>query len=119
MCGRYSIISKNKEGKGSVRAARLLKQQQVQERYNVAPSQSLPVITGEEPDRLQFFTWGLLPHWAKENSYKRKIINARAESLTEKPLYKGLVNRKRCLVPADSFTSGAIPQPARHPIAFY
>ncbi|WP_242918036.1 SOS response-associated peptidase [Pontibacter liquoris] len=103
MCGRYSIISKNKESKGSVRAARLLKQAEVDNRFNVAPSQLLPVITNEEPDKLQFFSWGLLPHWAKDKGYKLKTINARAETLTEKPLFRELINRKRCLAPADSF----------------
>ncbi|MBF9252503.1 SOS response-associated peptidase [Pontibacter sp. 172403-2] len=103
MCGRYSIISKKKESKGSIRAARLLKNAEVDNRYNVAPSQLLPVITNEAPDELQFFSWGLLPHWAKEKNYKHKTINARAETLTEKPAFRQLVNSKRCLVPADSF----------------
>lgn len=103
MCGRYTIISKDKAGKGSAKAAKLLKQAEVENRYNVAPSQQLPVITNDEPERLQFFSWGLLPHWAKEKSYKHKTINARAETLTEKPMFKQLVNQKRCLVPVDSF----------------
>ncbi|GAB3542475.1 SOS response-associated peptidase [Pontibacter brevis] len=117
MCGRYSIVTKNKESKGSVRATRLLKQAEAEDRFNVAPSQQLPVITNEDPERLQFFSWGLLPHWAKEKNFKHKTINARAETLTEKPMFKQLVNRRRCLVPADSFyewrTSSAGKMPYR------
>lgn len=103
MCGRYSIISKNRESKGSVRAARLLKQAEVDNRFNAAPSQSLPVITNDRPDELQFLSWGLLPHWAKEKDYKHRTINARAETLTEKPMFRQLVSQRRCLVPADGF----------------
>lgn len=103
MCGRYSIISKKRESRGSVRAARLLKKAKAEARYNAAPSQSLPVITNDRPDELQFLSWGLLPHWAKEKGYRHKTINARAETLTEKPMFKQLVNQRRCLVPADSF----------------
>ncbi|MDX5442919.1 MAG: SOS response-associated peptidase, partial [Hymenobacteraceae bacterium] len=98
MCGRYTIIPK---AKGNSRAVKLL--QEFQARYNAAPSQALPVITSAEPDKLQFFHWGLLPHWSKDREYKHKPINARAETLTEKPTFKSLLTQKRCLVPADSF----------------
>jgi putative SOS response-associated peptidase YedK len=47
--------------------------------------------------------WGLLPHWAKDSKIAFKMINARAETLTEKPAYRGLLNRHRCLIPADGF----------------
>ncbi|MCC9169168.1 SOS response-associated peptidase [Pontibacter harenae] len=103
MCGRYSIISRNRESKGSVRAARLLQQAEAENRFNAAPSQSLPVITSDAPDELRFLSWGMLPHWAREKGYKHKSINARAETLTEKPMFRELVNRRRCLVPADGF----------------
>ncbi|MDX5422138.1 MAG: SOS response-associated peptidase [Hymenobacteraceae bacterium] len=102
MCGRYTFIPK-KEAKGRSRAVKLLKQYHDEARYNAAPSQLLPVITNEAPDTLQFFSWGLLPHWAREKGYKHKSINARAESLTEKPTFRELINSRRCLVPADSF----------------
>ncbi|PTX15026.1 putative SOS response-associated peptidase YedK [Pontibacter mucosus] len=103
MCGRYSIITKKKESKGSVRAAKLLEKAQADNRFNAAPSQLLPVITNQDPEHVQFFSWGLVPHWAKEKAYKHKSINARAETITEKPTFRQLVNQKRCLVPADSF----------------
>lgn len=94
----------------------MLKQYYADARYNAAPSQLLPVTTGEEPDTLQFFSWGLLQHWAKKD-YKHKSVNARAESLTEKPMFRELVNSKRCLVLADGFfewrTSSAGKQPYR------
>ncbi|MDX5481862.1 MAG: SOS response-associated peptidase [Hymenobacteraceae bacterium] len=102
MCGRYSVIPK-KGAKGGSRATKLLEQYHAETRYNAAPSQLLPVVTDREPDKLQFFSWGLLPHWSKEKGYKHKSINARAETLTEKPTFRELINHKRCLVPADSF----------------
>jgi putative SOS response-associated peptidase YedK len=47
--------------------------------------------------------WGLLPHWAKDSKIAFKMINARAETLTEKPAYRSLPSRRRCLIPADGF----------------
>jgi putative SOS response-associated peptidase YedK len=47
--------------------------------------------------------WGLLPHWAKDSKVAFKLINARAETLTEKPAYRGLLTNRRCLIPADGF----------------
>ncbi|MFD2514189.1 SOS response-associated peptidase [Pontibacter locisalis] len=116
MCGRYTIIPK-KGAKGGSKAVKLLEKYHANTRYNAAPSQLLPVMTNEEPDKLQFFSWGLLPHWSKEKSYKHKFVNARTETLTEKPMFRELINSKRCLVPADSFyewrTSSAGKQPYR------
>jgi putative SOS response-associated peptidase YedK len=71
--------------------------------YNAAPTQRLPVITNQQHDRLQFFRWGLIPHWAKDESIGNKMINARAETLTEKPSFKKLIESKRCLVVSDGF----------------
>ncbi|MEJ8756819.1 SOS response-associated peptidase [Pontibacter sp. H259] len=104
MCGRYSvaITVKDKHNKAS-RIARLLEKYQLEAQYNAAPSQMLPVVTGDKPDRLQLFSWGLVPHWIKESKQGNKPINARAESLLEKPSFRELVSRKHCLVPADGF----------------
>lgn len=48
-------------------------------------------------------SWGLIPHWVKENNYKHRAVNARTETLLEKPSFRELVNRKHCLIPADGF----------------
>lgn len=72
-------------------------------RYNCAPTQNLAIITNTEPEKLSFFKWGLIPFWAKDISIGSKLINARAETLLEKPSFRNAFSRRRCLVPADSF----------------
>ncbi|MCB2380072.1 SOS response-associated peptidase [Hymenobacter sp. BT635] len=71
--------------------------------YNAAPSQQLPIITNTEPGRIQLFQWGLVPGWVKDVKAAPKPINARAETLPEKPSFRQLLQRRRCLVLADSF----------------
>ncbi|GAA4435439.1 SOS response-associated peptidase [Pontibacter saemangeumensis] len=100
MCGRYSVIPK---AKGDSKAAKLLAQHLKETHYNAAPSQKLPVVTNTQPDTLQFFSWGLQPFWAKDAKAVKRSINARAETLTEKPSFRNLLKSKRCLVPADGF----------------
>jgi putative SOS response-associated peptidase YedK len=72
-------------------------------RYNCAPSQMLAVITSENPGNLSYLKWGLVPFWAKEASIGNKLINAKAETITEKPSFRQSFANKRCLVPADGF----------------
>jgi putative SOS response-associated peptidase YedK len=72
-------------------------------RYNCAPTQKLAVITSEEPRRLSYFRWGLIPHWAKDEKIGSKMINARAESIEEKPSFRNAFRQRRCLVLADGF----------------
>jgi len=104
MCGRYSVaISvKDKKNKAS-KVTRLLEDFQATARYNAAPSQLLPVVTADEPEKLQLFSWGLLPNWASDRNNTNKPINARADTLLEKPSFRELISRRRCLVPADGF----------------
>ncbi|MBB6609725.1 SOS response-associated peptidase [Pontibacter sp. Tf4] len=104
MCGRYSvaITVKDKNNKAS-RVARLLEKYKLEAHYNAAPSQPLPVVTSDKPDQVQHFSWGLLPHWSKDGNSKIKPINARAETLLDKPSFRELISSKRCLVPADGF----------------
>ncbi|WP_059046649.1 SOS response-associated peptidase [Paenibacillus rubinfantis] len=72
--------------------------------YNVAPMQFIPaVISGKEGHRLGELRWGLVPSWAKEDKIGGSMINARAESLTEKPAFRKLLTSRRCLIPADGF----------------
>lgn len=72
-------------------------------RYNCAPTQFLGVISNHEPDRLNYFKWGLVPFWAKEMSIGNKMINTRAETILEKPSFKSSFKRRRCLVPSNGF----------------
>jgi putative SOS response-associated peptidase YedK len=72
-------------------------------RYNIAPTQDVPAIIGRGTNRLAMFKWGLIPSWAKDPSIGNKMINARAETLTEKPSFKFALQGRRCLTVADGF----------------
>jgi putative SOS response-associated peptidase YedK len=79
-----------------------------QPRYNIAPSQLNPVIvrgvTAEDQEkRLAMMKWGLVPSWAKEPKTSFSTINARAETITQKPAFRKLLTAKRCLVPATGY----------------
>jgi putative SOS response-associated peptidase YedK len=72
-------------------------------RYNIAPSQPVAVVANDGQNRLDFFTWGLIPSWAKDPSMGSRMINARAETLVEKPAFRAAFRRRRCLILADGF----------------
>ncbi|GAV24872.1 DUF159 family protein [Carboxydothermus islandicus] len=72
-------------------------------RYNIAPTQDVPVVIWEGGRRLKLFRWGLIPAWAKDPAIGQKMINARAETVDQKPSFKNLLFRRRCLVLADGF----------------
>ena len=88
-------------------------------RYNIAPSQPIAAITqnafGDGKRVLEGLRWGLVPSWAKDTSIGNKMINARMETLLEKPAFKRALARRRCLIPASGFyewkTEGKIKQP--------
>ena len=87
-------------------------------RFNIAPSQQVPVIvsTDSAPDA-KGMRWGLVP-WAKDQAIGNRMINARAETLIEKGAFKNLVDRRRCLIPADGSTSGGRKESARSRCGF-
>lgn len=70
--------------------------------YNGFQHPSTAIITNDLPNVFQFFQWGLVPEWAKDTSFQKNTLNARIETLKEKPSFKSSVN-KRCLIPADGF----------------
>lgn len=72
-------------------------------RYNIAPSQPVAVIANDDPRSLTFFRWGLIPSWAKDPAIGNRMINARAETLAEKPSFRTAYKRRRCLIPANGF----------------
>lgn len=76
-------------------------------RVNAFSLPALPVITGEQPGEIRLYYWGLIPFWVKERrdaeNIRKKTFNARSESLGEKPSYRGLINRRHCLVLANGF----------------
>ncbi len=72
-------------------------------RYNIAPTQPVAVIPNQEPRKLELFQWGLIPAWAKDPKIGNSLINARAETVAEKPAFRAAFRRRRCLVLADGF----------------
>ncbi len=100
MCGRYTFISPTPGVEQRFEAGF---DQPLAATYNAAPSQALPVITNHAPGRIQLLNWGLVPAWTRELKQAPRPINARAETLAEKPSFRQLLQRRRCLVLADSF----------------
>ena len=72
-------------------------------RYNIAPTQDVAVVPNDGLEQVQLFRWGLVPFWAKDPSIGNRMINARAETVAEKPAYRAAYRRRRCLVLADGF----------------
>jgi putative SOS response-associated peptidase YedK len=72
-------------------------------RYNIAPSQPILALPNDGTNKADFFIWGLIPSWAKDPSIGNRMINARAETLAEKPSFRGALKYHRCLIFADGF----------------
>ena len=72
-------------------------------RYNVAPTQTVVTVTDDGTRHLEPMRWGLVPRWAKDAKGGARMINARAETLAERPAFRGVLRRQRCLIPADGF----------------
>jgi putative SOS response-associated peptidase YedK len=101
MCGRFVITS-------SPEAIRRLfgynDQPNLPARYNIAPTQPVPVVWAERGARkFMLMRWGFLPAWTKDPRKFGLVINARAESVIDKPAFKNAVKRRRCLIPADGY----------------
>jgi putative SOS response-associated peptidase YedK len=101
MCGRYTLttpVAKLAEFFG------LADRPEIPPRFNIAPTQPVAtvlVVTGER--RFRLMRWGLVPHWAKDLSIGSGMINARSETITEKPAFRSAFRDRRCLVMADGF----------------
>jgi putative SOS response-associated peptidase YedK len=102
MCARYSLKS----------SADVLQElfdldeaPQLVPRYNIAPTQPIAAVTRSPEGRraLKLLQWGLIPSWAKDPAIGQRLINARAETLAEKPAFRSAFKRRRCLIPADGF----------------
>jgi putative SOS response-associated peptidase YedK len=102
MCGRYTLTV---PGDLLASAFGLEEVPELAPRYNIAPSQLVPIVRGREDGgrELAFARWGLVPHWAKEAAIGNRLINARADGLADKPSFRDSFERRRCLVPADGF----------------
>jgi putative SOS response-associated peptidase YedK len=103
MCGRFTLHTPESQ----VRDTFNLEHNEplgLKPRYNIAPSQDIPIIRDIESSReMVMAQWGLIPSWSKEPKTKYSTINARIESVAEKPTYRTPFKRQRCLIPADGF----------------
>jgi putative SOS response-associated peptidase YedK len=102
MCGRYVLTT---PGDVLAQLFDLPEAPAVSPRYNIAPTQPVPIVRAAAGGgrELALALWGLVPHWAKERALGAKLINARAETLAEKPAFRDALRRRRCLLPADGF----------------
>lgn len=101
MCGRFSLTSGDRDIEEEFEVSIPTG---YKPRYNIAPTQEiLALLQGEGSRRLEFLRWGLIPSWAKDPKIGNRLINARAETLFEKPSFKSAVQQRRCLVIADGF----------------
>lgn len=108
MCGRYTLRHSTQQivarfEVNDVIEATFGEMEPEALRYNIAPTQTVAVITQNSPRALEMMRWGLVPSWAKNPSIGSKMFNARAETLAEKPSFRSALARRRCLVPADAF----------------
>jgi putative SOS response-associated peptidase YedK len=101
MCGRYLITSAPEAFR---RLFRYQEQPNFPPRYNVAPTQPVPIVRVAEGERqFALVRWGLIPPWVKDPRQFSLLINARAESVNDKPAFRNAMRRRRCLFPADGF----------------
>lgn len=101
MCGRFTLTVDPAELQAHFQNISF--PEQYAARYNIAPSQAILAIPNDGKRAADFFLWGLIPSWAKDASMGSRMINARGETLAEKPAYRGVYKYKRCLIPADGF----------------
>lgn len=101
MCGRYCITTAPE----AIRALfRYPDRPNFPPRYNVAPTQPVPIVRIEEGERrFALVRWGLIPAWVKDPKGFSLLINARGESVNDKPAFRNAMKRRRCLFPADGF----------------
>lgn len=100
MCGRFTITSTDDlvDEFGD-----LVLPAELRPRYNIAPTQPVPIIANDNRGEVALVRWGLIPHWAKDISIGNRMINARSETIASKPAFRAAFARRRCLVLADGF----------------
>lgn len=104
MCGRFTITVSLDELMEMFDVQELTGDVRLVPRFNIAPSQMIPAIIAHEGKRrLGELRWGLVPSWSKDGKPGFQTINAKAETLLEKPAYRIPFQRKRCIIPADGF----------------
>ena len=101
MCGRFTLTVNPAEVQETFSPYTF--PQKFAPRFNIAPTQPVLVIPNDDQNTADFFVWGLIPMWAKDPAIGNKLINARGETLEEKPAFRSSLKYKRCLILADGF----------------
>lgn len=101
MCGRYTITINAETAREELGLARM--PDDFYPRYNVAPTQPVVVVRDSGERNAEWMRWGLIPFWAKDPAIGSRLINARSETVFEKPAFKNAFQKRRCLVLADGF----------------
>ncbi len=101
MCGRFTLTS----GPAALQRSLHLDTppEDLLPRFNIAPTQNIAIVTSLEHPQVEYARWGLIPSWAKEASIGSRLINARAETVREKPAFRSAFLKRRCLILTDGF----------------
>ncbi len=118
MCGRFALITDLTKiaeqfdvGKTST---------DFQPNWNITPGQYVPAVVHRNGQNiLEFFLWGLIPFWAKDPAIGKKLINARAETISDKPSFRSALETRRCLIIADGFYEWRLEGKKKMPLYFY
>lgn len=103
MCGRFTLTIDPAMLREAFPWLQIPKGANFSPRFNIAPSQPVAVVANDGQKQLDFFNWGLIPSWAKDSTIGSRLINARAETVAEKPSFRTAFRRRRCLILADGF----------------
>ncbi len=101
MCGRFTLVAGEDDLQAEFEGIDF--PTQFAPRFNIAPTQPVLAVPNDGKRKADFFIWGLIPSWAKDPSIGSRLINARAETLAEKPAFRGSYKHKRCMILADGF----------------
>ncbi len=102
MCGRFNLTAKSEQVIESFKLHRLLR---YEISYNIPPGQKILTVVQLDDGSYKavYLHWGLIPHWSKDRKISYNLINARAETLAEKPAFREAYKQRRCLIPATGF----------------
>ena len=103
MCGRFTLKTDPETLTETFPGFTTPAADEMSPRYNIAPSQQVAVVANNGDNSVEFFQWGLIPSWAKDPKIGNRMINARSETLAEKPSFRTAYKRRRCLILTDGF----------------
>ena len=119
MCGRFTLKTTPETLTETFPGFTTPAADEMAPRYNIAPFQSVAVVPNNGENNVEFFQWGLIPSWAKDPKIGNRMINARSETLAEKPSFRTPYKRRRCLILTDGFYEWKAEQGSKTKTPFY